>query len=204
MKFEPIDRSQLIHFGGKISRLSLDPRDELFHGSFRNLLLDLRPGFSDWDSAARSDDSLQIKFDDRSMTKLDQLLDGGAGDGPLILVQTDDKVAVPADVFSDWYVPPLEEQRAAGDSPIPGGAWFLPTPLTLPLGDEDPSPLFGDENPLVPDDPIPEVTEDLLLIESPPPPDPVVVPDEEEPPPEPIISAAIINAVFGDASQPLD
>ena len=197
-------RLELVQLGGVLTLDRPKPGEELVYDSVRYILIDFREVFGEWQALARSGESLLIKFGDNTSIKLDHFFNKGVGAPTEVLVQIGDTVVISPDTFFNSFAS-LEEKRAADDSPIPGGAWFLPTPLTLPLGDEDPSPLLGDENPLVPDDPIPEVTADVLdelfAIEPPaPPPD---LPPQEPPPPETLSNAAIVNAVFGDTNHEL-
>jgi hypothetical protein len=196
-RIEDSVRLELIQLGGVLALERPKPGEELVYDSVRFILIDFREVFGEWQSLARSGESLLIKFGDNTSIKLDHFFNKGVGAPTEVLVQIGDSVVISPDAFFNSFAS-LEEKRAADDSPIPGGAWFLPTPLTLPLGDDDPSPLLGDENPLVPDDPIPETTsDDLFEIEPPAPPPDVQLPPEP-PPPE-----TIINAVFGITNQPL-
>jgi hypothetical protein len=195
-------RLELIQLGGVLVLDRPKPGEELVYDSVRYIMIDFRDVFGEWQSLARSGESLLIKFGDNTSIKLDHFFNKGVGAPTEVLVQIGYSVVISPDTFFDTYAS-LEEQRAADTGPIPGGAWFLPTPLVLPVGDDDPSPLLGDENPLVPDDPIPEVTsadEDLFEIDSPSPPPDTRVPPET--PPESISNVAIVNAVFGSMSQP--
>jgi hypothetical protein len=193
-------RFEFVQIGGVLVLERPSPGTDLVYDSVKYLMIDFRPVFGEWQSLARAGESLLIKIGESTSIKLDHFFNKGVGAPTEVLVQIGDSVVISPDTFFNSFAS-LEEKRAADDSPIPGGAWFLPTPLTLPLGDDDPSPLLGDENPLVPDDPIPEVTEDLLVVESPPPPPDTPVQDDDTP--EPPDNLAIMNSVFGN-QQTLD
>jgi hypothetical protein len=194
-------RFEFVQLGGVLVLDRPKPGEELVYDSIRYMLIDFRPVFGEWQSLARSGESLLIKFGENTSIKLDHFFNKGVGAPTEVLVQVGDSVVISPDTFFSSFAS-LEEKRAADDSPIPGGAWFLPTPLVLPLGDDDPTPLLGDENPLVPDDPIPEVNgnEDLFEIDSPSPPPDTPVPPEV--PPESVSSVAIVNAVFNNQPTP--
>jgi hypothetical protein len=198
-------RWEVVQLGGVLLPERPAPGQELVYDSIRYLLVDFRGLLGEWHSLTRAGESLVIRFDEQTSIRLQHFFNTGIGAPTEVLVQVGDTVLISPETFFRSFAG-LEEKRAVSESdePAPAGAWFLPTPLVPPVGDDEATGPLADENSLVPDDPIPEVTEDLFEIDSPLPPDPVVVPDEEEQPPETVISPAIINAVFGDMSQPLD
>ena len=202
-RFESGVRFELVQLTGVLVLDNPKPGEALVYDAASYPVIDFRQVFGEWQSLARTGDALSLKFGDGGSIKLDHFFNTGVPAPKEVLAQVGDTLFISPDTFFQSFAS-VEEQRAVSDSgPIPGGAWFLPTPLTLPLGDDDPSPLLGDENPLVPDDPIPEVTgaEDLFEIDSPPPPPDTPVPPEV--PPETLSNVAIMNAVFGN-QPPLD
>jgi hypothetical protein len=194
-RFESGVRFELVQLTGVLVLDNPKPGEALVYDAAIYPVIDFRQVFGEWQSLARTGDALSLKFGDGGSIKLDHFFNTGVPAPKDVLAQVGDTLFISPDTFFQSFA--SVEERAVSDSgPIPGGAWFLPTPLTLPLGDDDPSPLLGDENPLVPDDPIPEVTEDLLVVESPPPPpDPPVADDDT---PETLGNAAIVTALLGN------
>ena len=197
-------RFELVQLTGVLVLDNPKPGEALVYDAASYPVIDFRQVFGEWQSLTRTGDALSLKFGDGGSIKLDHFFNTDVPAPKEVLVQIGDTLFISPDTLFQSFA--SVEERAVSDSgPISGGAWFLPTPLTLPLGDDDPSPLLGDENPLVPDDPIPEVTanEDLFEIDPPAPqPDP---PADDNDPPDPPTNVAIVNAVFGNMSQlPLD
>ena len=102
-------RLELIQLGGVLVLDSPKPGEELVYDSVRYILIDFRDVFGEWQSLARSGESLLIKFGDNTSIKLDHFFNKGVGAPTEVLVQIGDSVVISPDAFFNTYAS-LEER----------------------------------------------------------------------------------------------
>ena len=169
-RIEESVRLELIQLGGVLALERPRPGEELVYNSIRYILIDFRQVFGEWQSLARSGESLLIKFGENTSIKLDHFFNKGVGAPTEVLVQIGNSVVISPDTFFNSFAS-LEEKRAADQDgePIPAGAWFYPTPFPEPLRESESLGLLRDEEPrLLPGDEPFDVTGDELFEIDPP------------------------------------